>query len=106
MAWAAIYREPAMSVKPPVAFYRLFGKTVSNLAVQVTVMPAPDAAPWWVTASRRPRAAMSLASVGRTIEPVPRRTSDARVTQSMGVSPDGYVVGPDRGFDWTAPDEE
>jgi dihydrofolate reductase len=28
------------------------------------------------------------------------------VTYSMGVSLDGYVVGPDGGFDWTAPDEE
>ncbi|WJE01201.1 dihydrofolate reductase family protein [Streptomyces antimycoticus] len=29
-----------------------------------------------------------------------------RVTYSMGVSLDGYIVGPDGGFDWTAPDEE
>ena len=28
------------------------------------------------------------------------------VTYSMGVSLDGYIVGPDGGFDWTAPDEE
>jgi dihydrofolate reductase len=28
------------------------------------------------------------------------------VTYSMGVSLDGYVVGPDGGFEWTAPDEE
>jgi dihydrofolate reductase len=28
------------------------------------------------------------------------------VTFSMGVSLDGYIVGPDGGFDWTAPDEE
>jgi dihydrofolate reductase len=28
------------------------------------------------------------------------------VTYSMGVSLDGYVVGPDGGFDWTEPDEE
>lgn len=28
------------------------------------------------------------------------------VTCSMGMSLDGYVVGPDGGFDWTAPDEE
>ena len=28
------------------------------------------------------------------------------VTYSMGVSVDGYIVGPDGGFDWTAPDEE
>ncbi len=29
-----------------------------------------------------------------------------RVTYSMAVSLDGYVVGPDGGFDWTVPDEE
>lgn len=29
-----------------------------------------------------------------------------RVTYSMGVSLDGYIVGPDGGFDWTGPDEE
>ncbi|WP_211882329.1 dihydrofolate reductase family protein [Pseudarthrobacter albicanus] len=28
------------------------------------------------------------------------------VTYSMGSSLDGYIVGPDGGFDWTAPDEE
>jgi dihydrofolate reductase len=28
------------------------------------------------------------------------------VTCSMGVSLDGYIVGPDGGFNWTAPDEE
>ncbi|MEV6123250.1 dihydrofolate reductase family protein [Streptomyces sp. NPDC052077] len=28
------------------------------------------------------------------------------VTYSMGVSLDGYVVGPDGGFDWAPPDEE
>ncbi|MFJ6756146.1 MULTISPECIES: dihydrofolate reductase family protein [unclassified Streptomyces] len=28
------------------------------------------------------------------------------VTYSMGVSLDGYIVGPDGGFDWTTPDEE
>ena len=28
------------------------------------------------------------------------------VTYSMGVSPDGYIVGPGGDFDWTAPDEE
>jgi dihydrofolate reductase len=28
-----------------------------------------------------------------------------RVTYSMGASLDGYIVGPDGGFDWTAPDE-
>ena len=29
-----------------------------------------------------------------------------RVTYSMGASLDGYIVGPDGGFDWSAPDEE
>ncbi|MER6961432.1 dihydrofolate reductase family protein [Streptomyces sp. NPDC000618] len=29
-----------------------------------------------------------------------------RVTYSMGVSLDGYIVGPDGGFDWAGPDEE
>jgi dihydrofolate reductase len=28
------------------------------------------------------------------------------VTYSMGVSLDGYIVGPDGGFDWTDPDDE
>ncbi|MFI7357946.1 dihydrofolate reductase family protein [Streptomyces avidinii] len=28
------------------------------------------------------------------------------VTYSMGVSLDGYIVGPDGGFDWTEPDED
>src|SRR5205823_14717311 len=28
------------------------------------------------------------------------------VTYSMGVSLDGYIVGPDGNFDWTPPDEE
>ena len=28
------------------------------------------------------------------------------VTYSMGISLDGYIAGPDGGFDWTAPDEE
>ena len=28
------------------------------------------------------------------------------VTYSMGISLDGYIVGPDGGFDWGAPDEE
>ena len=28
------------------------------------------------------------------------------VTYSMGVSLDGYIIGPDGGFDWGAPDEE
>jgi len=29
-----------------------------------------------------------------------------RVTYSMGVSADGYIVGPDGAFEWTAPDDE
>jgi dihydrofolate reductase len=29
-----------------------------------------------------------------------------KVTYSMGVSLDGYIVGPDGGFGWSAPDEE
>jgi dihydrofolate reductase len=29
-----------------------------------------------------------------------------RVTYSMGVSLDGYIVGPDGGFNWAAPDDE
>jgi dihydrofolate reductase len=29
-----------------------------------------------------------------------------RVTYSMGVSLDGYIVGPDGGFNWSEPDEE
>src|SRR4051794_16256042 len=29
-----------------------------------------------------------------------------RVTYSMGVSLDGYIVGPDGGFNWTEPDDE
>ena len=29
-----------------------------------------------------------------------------KVTYSMGVSLDGYIVGPDGKFDWTAPDKE
>ena len=28
------------------------------------------------------------------------------VTYSMGMTLDGYVVGPDGSFDWTAPDDE
>lgn len=29
-----------------------------------------------------------------------------KVTYSMGASADGYIVGPDGGFNWSAPDEE
>ena len=35
-----------------------------------------------------------------------KSTSVRRVTYSLGVSLDGYIVGPDGGFQWTAPDEE
>ena len=28
------------------------------------------------------------------------------VTYSMGMSADGYIVGPDGGFDWGAPDPD
>jgi dihydrofolate reductase len=28
------------------------------------------------------------------------------VTYSMGVSLDGYIIGPDGGFDWATPDDE
>ncbi|SHN44931.1 hypothetical protein SAMN05443668_11122 [Cryptosporangium aurantiacum] len=28
------------------------------------------------------------------------------VTYSMAVSVDGYIVGPDGGFDWTVPDDK
>jgi len=38
--------------------------------------------------------------------PLPRRTSDAQRDLFHGVSLDGYIVGPDGGFDWTAPDKE
>src|SRR5881394_1845946 len=47
------------------------------------------------------------ASGGRSVEPVYRGGILMRsVTYSMGVSLDGYIVGPDGGFDWTVPDEE
>src|SRR4051812_16875495 len=35
-----------------------------------------------------------------------RRTLMRPVTYSMGMSLDGYIVGPDGGFNWTDPDEE
>src|SRR3990172_2393009 len=42
-----------------------------------------------------------------TVEPVRRGGLLMRsVTFSMGVSLDCYIVGPDGGFDWTAPDDE
>jgi dihydrofolate reductase len=47
------------------------------------------------------------ASGGRTVEPVTEEDHVMRrVTYSMGVSLDGYIVGPDGGFGWTPPDEE
>jgi dihydrofolate reductase len=43
----------------------------------------------------------------RTVGPVAEEDLPMRpVTYSMGVSLDGYIVGPDGRFDWTAPDEE
>jgi dihydrofolate reductase len=41
-----------------------------------------------------------------TIVPLPGGLLMRSVTYSMGVSLDGYIVGPDGGFEWTAPDEE
>src|SRR4051812_3455997 len=47
------------------------------------------------------------ASGGRTVEPIRRGGPPMRkVTYEMGVSTDGYIVGPDGGFDWTPPDDE
>jgi dihydrofolate reductase len=44
---------------------------------------------------------------GRPVEPIAEEDPLMRnVTYSMGVSLDGYIVGPDGRFDWTAPDEE
>jgi dihydrofolate reductase len=45
------------------------------------------------------------ASGGRTVNPIPRRILMRSVTYSMSSSLDGYIVGPDGGFDWTMPDE-
>src|SRR5215470_8916826 len=50
-------------------------------------------------AAMRPRSVVS--SYCRT-----RGSLMRSVTYSMGVSLDGYIVGPDGEFDWTAPDEE
>jgi dihydrofolate reductase len=49
---------------------------------------------------------MPAASDGRTVEPPAEEDVMRSVTYSMGVSLDGYIVGPDGGFDWTEPDEE
>jgi dihydrofolate reductase len=50
---------------------------------------------------------MGLAGFGGcTVETVDRGGMQMReVTYSMGVSLDGYIVGPDGGFQWTAPDD-
>jgi dihydrofolate reductase len=45
-----------------------------------------------------------IAAVGREVQN--GRVSQRPVTYSMGVSLDGYIVGPDGAFDWTAPDDE
>lgn len=53
------------------------------------------------------RAAMSHAACGgRSVEPLTGGLVMRSVTYSMGVSLDGYIAGPDGGFDWTAPREE
>jgi dihydrofolate reductase len=41
-----------------------------------------------------------------TVGSMRRRILMRRVTYSMGVSLDGYIVGPDGGFNWTDPDVE
>src|SRR5687767_8595219 len=38
--------------------------------------------------------------------PVRRTNAMRKLTYSMGTSLDGYIVGPDGRFDWSAPDEE
>ncbi|GGX18494.1 hypothetical protein GCM10010383_55620 [Streptomyces lomondensis] len=54
-----------------------------------------------------PRAAMSSAvSGGHTVQPHREGLLMRSVTYSMSVSLDGYIAGPDGGFDWTAPDED
>ena len=48
----------------------------------------------------------SAVSGGRTVKPVTEEETLLRsVTYSMSVSLDGFIVGPDGGFDWGAPDE-
>jgi dihydrofolate reductase len=42
----------------------------------------------------------------RIVEPGSEEDLMRSVTYSMGVSLDGYIVGPDGGFDWTAPDKD
>jgi dihydrofolate reductase len=49
----------------------------------------------------------AVTSTSTPDEPMPAGGLAMRpVTYSMGVSLDGYIVGPDGRFDWTAPDEE
>jgi dihydrofolate reductase len=49
----------------------------------------------------------SSAPDGRTVRNLDARRSPVRsVTYSMGMSLDGYIKGPDGGFDWGAPDDE
>ena len=42
----------------------------------------------------------------RTVESATEEYLMRSVTYSLGVSLDGYIVGPDGSFNWTAPDEE
>jgi len=42
----------------------------------------------------------------RTVESATEEDLMRSVTYSLGVSLDGYIVGPDGSFNWTAPDEE
>jgi dihydrofolate reductase len=42
----------------------------------------------------------------RSLESIPEDGPMRSVTYSMNVSLDGYIVGPDGDFNWTAPDEE
>src|SRR5687767_2616919 len=45
-------------------------------------------------------------SSGRSVERVTKETFLRSVTYSMNVSLDGYIVGPDGSFDWSAPDPD
>src|SRR5689334_12548221 len=49
---------------------------------------------------------MCHAYQGTTTRPRERSPMSRKVTYSLGVSLDGYIVGPDGTFDWTAPDSE